>query len=71
MTFAKPKMGVRMRRKAWRPLILGVKIYTMLRVPRYSVMRKERKEALNDIRKACKEVLNDISKMHKEVLNEK
>lgn len=66
MTFANPKVGVKMRRKAWRPLNVGVKIYTVLRVPRYSVMRKARKEVLNDIHKACKEVLNDISKMDKE-----
>ena len=55
MTFANPKVGVKMRRKAWRPLNVGVKIYTVLRVPRYSVMRKARKEVLNDISKMDKE----------------
>ena len=29
-----PKMKVRMRRKAWRPLNLGVKIYTNIRARR-------------------------------------
>ena len=48
MPFAKPKMKVRMRRKAWRPLNLGVKIYTVLRTPRISVMRKCVKEVLNE-----------------------
>lgn len=48
MTFAKPKLEVRMRRKAWRPLNIGVKIYTVLRTSRYSVFVKARKEVLRN-----------------------
>ena len=33
MTFAKHKVEVRMRRKAWRPMNIGVKMYSMLRTP--------------------------------------
>lgn len=31
MPFAKPKIKVRMRRKAWRPLVLGVREYLYVR----------------------------------------
>lgn len=35
MVFAKYKLEVRMRRKAWRPLVLGVKVNGRLKTPKY------------------------------------
>lgn len=35
MTFAKPKMLIRMRRKAWRPLNIGVKDYSLVKGPKF------------------------------------
>lgn len=35
MTFAKPKLQVRMRRKAWRPLLIGCRMYLPLNKGKY------------------------------------
>lgn len=45
MTFVKNKIRIKMRRKAWRPLILGVKsfmLYKHVKPQRYSVIKKNR-----------------------------
>ena len=44
MTFAKLKVKIRMRRKAWRPLNIGCRIYLPLRNGKYAIKNDKHRE---------------------------
>ena len=44
MPFAKPKLEVRMRRKAWRPLNVGCRIYLTLKNGKYAIKNDKHRE---------------------------